>query len=255
MMRQRITDVRRPGWTRTVALAVMLGGAAPLRAEPALDAPAYPMLVAEPAAGWSIGVHYGSFSREMKADGEVLELDGNRVVAEVGYSVAPFLQLAAQTGWAKAELDGREGENGLAWALIGRANLVEHVLRASPVTGRQEWAGAAVDFQYRYHESNQDQGDFDWTETLLVPNIYFFHNRRGDALRQEYEPSGLGLRAGLAFSSIDGDYDGLEITENRDFGFQLGGDVRWTSGWVARLRATLFGSGDRFIEIGTLFHF
>lgn len=239
-------------WTLLAGLVL----AGPVAGEPdRVDSPSQPLLSNEQPQGWSAGVYYAKELRELKQAGEVVELDASRVVAELGYEVAPFLQLAVQAGWTKADLDSLDGENGLTWAAIARFNLAEYVIKESPVVGRKEWLGAAVEMHYRSNESNQGDADLAWNETRVIPSLYYFRNRSGDALVKDYQATGLGLRGGLVFSGIDGELGSVDLEENRNFGFMLGGDVRLHSEWVARIRATIFGSGDSTIEIGTLFLF
>jgi hypothetical protein len=250
-----------PAWNRVrggLAAALWLTGwgVVEARAQGALDGAGQALFAPTEVEGWSIGLRFAALSRELKVEGrDLLELDAHRVVAEVGRDLTPAVQLALQAGWTQAEAEDQDGENGPAWAVLGRANLAETVLRASPEIGRQEWAGLEVEAGYRYGASNFDEADFDWSEVYVAPAAYYRVNHRGDARRKSYHGTGYGIRLGLVFNAIDGDYGSASVDENRNFGFLAAADVRWWRGWSGQLMTHLYGSGDQTIEAGIHYHF
>lgn len=236
-------------------LALTGWGIVPARAQSGLDGAGQALFSPSDPEGWSIGGSFGVLSRELKLGGEVLELDAHRVVVEVGRDLVPSVQLALQAGWTQAESEDRDGENGPTWAVLGRVNLAETVLRASPQVGRQEWAGLEVEGGYRHSTSNFDETEFDWSEVFVAPAAYYRVNHRGDARRPTFQGTGYGIRLGLVFNSIDGDYGDASVDENRNFGFLAGADVRWWKGWAGQLLAHVYGSGDNTVEAGVYYHF
>ena len=207
--------------------------------------------------GWSVGVRYQVDRRAFVSEGTPLDFDFTHAVAQMGYSALPYLHCQVEAGSSKAELveGGEEGERGFEWSARATINLLEHVIEDSPVVGKKQVASFAVEGRITSSESNFGDSDFSWYELAVTPTISYVINRLGDPIWHPYEPTGLAVRGGLTFASVDGDYGAADIEADRDFGVLIGTDIRSNSGWLFSLEGTFYGSNDHTFGLGLGYYF
>ncbi len=205
---------------------------------------------------WSVGIRAGFDEREALVDGSLDTLEANHFVAEFNYAVLPFAAVILQGGYSRADglFDG-DGERGVEWGLGADINVFEYVLDYSPVFGDVSRIGFQVKGMFRKMESNFEDSDFEWTETSVVPLMYYAMNYESRVELHQYNPDGAAIKGGLVFNSIDGELGDSDVEENRDFGMMLGIDLRCAGNWVATLEGAFFGNDDREVNIGMIYRF
>ena len=240
-----------------MALLIVCCAACGASAQGRMGQPAEALVTLERSPGWTVGIRHQIGRRDFRADSTDLDVDIVHTVGKLGYSVLPFLRAEVEVGYCRAEQVemGIDGERGVEWSGRVCANLLEHVLQASPVVGKQHYVNFGVTAAYTQSESNFREIDFSWSEILVTPTLTYVADRGPVPAGLIYEPTGAALRSGLSFSGVDGDY-GNEVVEGaRDFGVLLGADVRWSSGWLARLDCTFFGKRDHTLSLGLTYDF
>lgn len=215
-----------------------------------------PLVSVTQADGWYVGTRFQIDGREFEVGSEVVELDVNHIVAQLGYRIVPSMMAIVEAGSCKTELpDDVDGENGIELAGALSVNVLEHALVSSPVVGKKHVTGLLVDVEYRYCESNLDDRDMNWRSLVAMPSVYYLVNRRGDAVWEPFEPNGIALRGGLVFQNIEGDYGTEDLAENRDFGFMIATDIYSESGWVTQIMGRFFGSNDHTLGVTVGYNF
>jgi hypothetical protein len=209
---------------------------------------ATPLLSITAADGWYAGTRLEMAAYEFEAGPETLQIDVDRAVAQLGYRVLPWAVGVIEAGACKAEMDDEDGETGVELAGSLSINVLEQVIKTSPVVGRKQVAGLLLDLSYRYCESNFGERDLNWSTLTAMPSVYYLVNRTGEAIWRPFEPTGITLRGGLIYRNIEGDYGTESLDENRDFGFLVATDIYGDSGWVTQLTGRFYGSDDH--EVG-----
>ena len=229
-------------------------------AESDIVAPPEPLITVNEPSRWTVGIHCQIDDRELKAGDTVLRMDAVHAAGRLGCEVTPFVDAMLQIGWSYADIgQGRtasEGERGLEWSAGCRIRLLEYVVRGSPVVPHKESLFFAAGALYTSSESNFQGGDFSWDEfRVTAPSLVYIVDHGANVFRKPYHPAGVTLEGGLVFSRLRGTYGSAAVTENRDFGFLFGSDVRFSNGWSARLDGTFFGTGDRSVSAGLSYYF
>ncbi|MBN1673031.1 MAG: hypothetical protein JXR37_18440 [Kiritimatiellae bacterium] len=220
-----------------------------------ISAPARSAVETGRAAGWTFEARFQSDSRELKAGNTVVDLGMARLVARAGVDILPYLQLAVDAGWNRAELDGEEGEGGLLLGAGLRMNVYEYVIEASPVLGRKQTIKLGAAATYARGESNFGATDFDWAAVTVAPWIAYTRNVEGPDNWRPYAPSGVAVYGGLVWASIDADYGDVGLDENRNFALLLGGDMRMYSDVSFNLEVQFFTEGDVSSSVAIGYHF
>jgi len=205
--------------------------------------------------GWSFQLRYRSDTRELKAGPDVAELQAARLCGRAAWELLPFLTLRAEAGWCRADLDAEEGEGGLTWSAGLRANLFEYVPSASPVLGKRQSIKLGLDAEYARCVSNFEDTDFEWAETTITPLFSYTVNLRGPEHWPLFDPVAAGLFGGLVFSYIDADRAGGDLSENRDFGFLAGVNVRLAPDIVLELDTRHYAAGDASTSVSVGYRF
>ncbi len=206
--------------------------------------------------GWSVGISTGFDKREILVGGELDSLDANHFVAQLDYAVLPFAALVFQGGYSRADglLDG-DGERGVEWGVGVDFNVLEYVFDDSPVFGDLSRIGFQVKARFRSMQSNFEDSDFDWTETSIVPLVYYAVSYDRQIELHKYNPDRAAIKGGLVFNSIDGELGDSDLEENRDFGMMLGMDLMFAENWLTTVEGAFFENDDREVTIAMLYRF
>lgn len=240
----------------TVALGVVVVLAAPRSfAQGRISSADTAALTIGSPHGWTVGVRGQLGRRKFETADEIIPLDLSHYVARIGFNVLPFATLMAEAGVSRADWDKLEGERGFEWAALAEVNVLEHIIRESPVVGKKESVGLATRVIYRHSESNFENADLDWSDTKVQPYIYYAVNRRGEPIWHPYEPDGARVLGGLAFSRIEGDFGDEALKEERNFGLLAGAELRSAKGWTMQIDVVLYGSSDNEVSLGAAYHF
>ena len=257
---QQFFSMKKP-WQPALALAIAAGLRGPaVSAQPdtgQLTGTPEALVELDRPAGWSVGTQLRFDRRELKAGEELLRLDVDYAVARVGYAPLPFFQFYGEMGWVRADNEdaGVTGEGGFAWGAGLLGNVVEYVLRSSPVTGKKEAFSLGGELAYRASESNFPDRDLSWGEFIALPTVQYTRKYEGDWRIQGKAPPDILLRGGVLFSSLDGDYGEASVKGNRDFALHLAVATRWAGSWVTGIYGNFYGSSDRSIGLDFAYHF
>lgn len=225
------------------------------QAEPETSAAGSPLIKASPARGWSAGAALSFARRELRVDGTLMATDLRNITARVGIDLIPSVHPWVEAGAVKADRDDFEGENGPTWAVGVDANLIEFIVAGHPSMPRKKILRLGGEASYRESESNFADADFSWSELLLRPRVSYVIDHRGGEAWKGYSPTGSAYYGGLVISRIDGDFASASVEANRNFGFELGGSFRLSSGVVTELSGIFYGDKDRAVRLGFAYHF
>ena len=189
-------------------------------------------------------MNYTRQERELKATDQVLDLKGWHTLGYVGFRPLDWLTFDAGIGATKASIADDDGEAGLDWMVQARANFLDYVMQSSPVFGKQQSVTLGALLSYQRSESNPSDQDFHWNETVFSPIVTYAVNLRGPGNWQPYEPLAASIKAGLVLSGIDGKLGDQDLSENRNFGFTLGADLQFNSGFVLGMDMVRYGESD-----------
>lgn len=246
---------------RTILLAALLTGLFLVPRHPAcaqgeLTAPSEALISVDYAAGWSTGFGLRFDTRAMKGPDEVEEdVDFRDIGLRLGATPAPWLHAYADLAYSQATWLEDEGDGGFGWGIGLRVHLLEYVLRSSPVVGKKEVVILAVNAAYHQASSEGDTETMDWAEILVEPQVMYVVNRRGEPYWRSFQNNGYALRLGLAYSGLDAERGGVDFEASQEVGGMIGADLRWDSGWIVQLKATLYGTDDHSIGLATVYHF
>ncbi len=229
--------------------------AAAAQPEGKLTNPDTPLITLDRPDGWTVGARAQVDRRLFDTDAGALDTDIVHAVGRVGVSILPFLSVGVELGSADAKLPGVDGSGGLEWAVTADANVLEHVIRHSPVNGFKESLRIDVAASYMRAESDFRDGNLDWSEFTAVPMLTYVLLRRPETLWYRYEPTGMAVHGGLAFSSVDGDFGTQSFHEQQSLGWMVGLDLLLDSGWVVSTGANVYGSSDREVSFGLAYNF
>lgn len=217
--------------------------------------PTEPLFAVEDASGWSLGVRYGIDRHDLQSGTGRMDIDVEHLAGRAGCNLLPFLHGSVEIGRCTADLRGNDGDGGFEWTLGLHADLVEHVIRTSPVTGRKEAIRFSVDATYGQFESDFGETNFEWNELTALPQVSYVVNRRGESVWHPYVPESLAMHLGFAFTTIDGEYGRDDVSESSTFGFLAGMDFLTKSGWVAQTSGIFYDNDDRRISLGVGYNF
>ncbi len=208
--------------------------------------------------GWGAGVSLQADRRAFlvkNAPEGRLDLDLRRVLARLEAPVHPALRIAGEAGWIRAERDFEDAQGGLVWGIGAELQAAEIVLRESRVFGRTEMVGFGVEASLRRARSDFTAADLAWWEQTVQPFVRYERDDRSRRPGRLYQPLGVAMRAGLAWTGVQGTFGRHDLKAHRDFGLALGSDIRWASGWSTRLRAVFYTEKDRELSLGAVVRF
>jgi hypothetical protein len=243
---------------RTLIASVLCAGLPGLAwgASPHITAPDNSALTTVEAEGWNFGVYFESDQRDVQVLGGDKLMESQSVMARVGYKVLPFLQVYVDGGWSQAQLDEDTGSGSASFGAGASASLAEYVIKSSPVLGKKETFAILLSGHVSQSESSlAHDGDLKWREYQLVPAVRYLVNLEGPENWHGYQPTGVALKTGVIFTTLDGDIGGDNLDGKRDAGFYLGVDMRMAEGWVLALDTALYGANDRTLRAGAGFYF
>ncbi len=177
------------------------------------------------------------------------------IAARGGIDLAPSVHPWVEAGTVKADQDDLDGENGPTWAVGVNVNLFEFIVAGHPSMPRKKVLRLGGEGSYRESESNSADADFSWSELLLRPRVSYVIDHRGNEAWKGYSPTGSAYYGGLVISRIDGDFGSASVEANRNFGFELGGSFRLSSGMVTELSGIFYGDKERVVHLGFAYHF
>lgn len=238
-----------------IALAILVSVVAGTAQEGKLSNPDASFITLNRPGGWTTGVRIQFDRRQFETDAAVLDTDILHAVGHLGVNVLPFLNVGVELGFADASRPGLDGNSGMEWAVTAHANLLEHVTRQSTITGIKESLRLNIGASYMQTESDSRDGDLDWSEFTVIPALSYVFKRRPETLWYRYEPTGLAVHAGLAYSSVEGDFGTQSFHEQNSFGPMVGLDILLDTGWVASIDANIYGSSDREVSLGLKYNF
>jgi len=210
------------------------------------------------AEGLSFGVYLQSDNREIQIQGADRLLEGEHVMARLGYKVLPFLNTYLDAGWFQAQLGEDKGSGGSSMAIGFSASLAEYVIDESPILGRKQTFAFLVSAKAEQSKSSlRDGGDLTWREYRIIPAVRYLKNMDDSGNWRPYQPTGVAMQGGVIFSRQDGDLDGgsIESKRNAGLGFFLGLDMRMAQGWIMTIDGFFYSANDRTLCAGTCFYF
>jgi hypothetical protein len=246
-------------WHKLVVFAVCAALSGLSWAEPAhITTPDQSALETVQAEGWSFGVYLQSDKRGMQIQETDSLLEGEHVMARLGYKILPFLNAYLDAGWFQAQLGEDKGSGGASMAVGVSASLAEYVIDDSPVLGRKQTFAFLVSAQAEQSRSSlRDSGDLTWREYQIIPSVRYLKNMDDSGNWRPYQPTGVAMQGGIIFSRQDGDLDGgsIESKRNAGLGLFLGLDMRMAQGWIMTINGFFYSANDHTLSAGTCFYF
>ena len=206
----------------------------------ALDVPQSPR--------WYVGVEGMREARDLFIGSDTFQFDAWHLDGVVG--VQPFNWLIFQAGMGanEASRDELDSDTGVEWLARLKANLAEYVFTSKPGVGRHQVVRLGASVTYRDSEANFDDSIddryFKWHEWLVEPYLQYTVNRLGEGNWDPFDVAAVALRAGPAFSWVNGRFDFNDIDEKRTYGVAVGGDLLLACGLTVGVDARSYGHGD-----------
>lgn len=200
--------------------------------------------------GWNMGLQLQNGRREWVDGAQTLSADTRKLGVRGGVRLAKIMHIWGEVGVMEAEFTEEKGDGGLAWGVGGGLSIIEYVIRQSPVLGKQEVIALEVEASYRRSESGFDKQDLKWNDTRIAPLFVYRVDQRSAVLWRPYQPTGYVWRMGPLYNRTDGSFGEMDLEEKNEFGALVGVDVRFHSGWMARLEMQWLDSSDREWTLG-----
>ncbi len=203
----------------------------------------------------SVGLRLQRDRREFKTGDELLGLDINHALLQIGVTPLPFLSLLAEGGASHAERIDDKGNGALQWGFGVHVKALEYIIESTPVVGTKKAVALEIDISYSHCESDFSDKDISWDEFIISPLLsYTSHSTRRHTWFSN-EPAATAIRGGPVFISTDGDYGETSLKENNNFGGRIICDFLLGGGRVTRKEGIFIGSDERQIAFGVARHF
>ena len=167
------------------------------------------------------GIKGSMAERNVEDRGFVSEMKAQRVEAYLGYDLTRWLTVYAMGGIMSVKNNdiGLENDTEVGYGLGFWAALIDDAqLDFVPTISRYRLTASCE----VYHA---DPNDLSWTQ---VDASLLFEIYNNDFLTDGTFPSGIGIFFGPIYSMVD--LDGYEQVDDNEFGFTIGGDIRFADG-------------------------
>lgn len=224
--------------------------------------------------------------RQLSGGTATRTFDTRRITAGLSVRLAPSLYGWSEAGISQAQIRGRigptleqtspedgstqqisswfeadrKGDPGLAWGIGGGLQLLDVLLKESPVLGPREWIQLELQISHRQSRSDLPAGPSDdetlrWADTRLTPMLIYTRDQRSDPTLASFSPTGYSLRAGISLYRTRGKLGPRSFETEDGIGFELGSDLRLRSGWTCRLQALWLDTSNRETSLALLKRF
>jgi hypothetical protein len=204
---------------------------------------------------WCIGAEGLREARDLFMGNDAFQFDAWHLDAVVGVQPFSWLLLQAGAGATEVTRDTVDSDIGPEWLARIKANIAEYVFTTQPGVGRHQVLRLGALASYRDAKASFDDSVNDgsryykWQEWLIEPYLQYTVNLLGPGNWDSLDVAAVALRAGPAFSWVNGRFNSTDIDEQHSYGIAVGGDMLLAGGLTLGVDARTYGSGDGSVGV------